>query len=63
MTKQEILEKSQFLDYIDIMKIFNCGRDKALSIIRGIKSVRDIARIKGKVAISDYEFWFNNLTL
>lgn len=65
MTKQEILETQQYLDYKDIMILFKprCGRDKALSIIRSIKSVRDIANIKGVVTVSDYEFWFNNFNL
>ena len=59
MTKVEILTERQFLNVADIMKVFDCGRDKAYSIIRGIKSVSDIARIKGKVTITDYEKWFN----
>ncbi len=59
MTKREIFETPQYLDYLDIMDLFKCGRDKALSIIRAIKSVSNIAGIKGKVTISDYEFWYN----
>lgn len=59
MTKVEILTNRQFLDTADIMKVFDCGRNKALSIIRGIKSVSDIAQIKGKVTVTDYEKWFS----
>lgn len=59
MTKKEIMETPQYLDYLDIMKIFKCGRDKAMSIIRAIKSKSDIAGIKGKVTTSDYETWFS----
>ena len=59
MTKQELLETPQCLDYLDVMKIFKCGRDKALSIIRSIKSFSDIAGVSGKVTTSDYQAWFN----
>lgn len=58
MTKVEILTNRQFLDTADIMKAFDCGRSKAQSIIRGIKAVSDIARIKGKVTVTDYESWY-----
>lgn len=59
MTKAEILTERQFLDVEDIRTAFDCGRSKAQSIIREIKSVSDIAKIKGKVTVTDYEKWFN----
>lgn len=61
MTKVEILTRPQFLNVADIMKAFDCSRGKAQSIIRGIKSVSDIAKIKGKVTVTDYEKWFNGV--
>lgn len=57
--EDEILSGQRVLDVDDIMKIFDCGRGKAQSIIRSIKSVSDIARCKGKVTVTDYEKWFS----
>ena len=48
-----------FYDKYDIMNMFKCGVDKAMAIIRAIKSVSDIAGIKGKVTITDYSAWYN----
>lgn len=48
MTKEELMNTPQFLDHIDIMNIFKCGREKALTVIRMIKSFSDIAGIKEK---------------
>lgn len=62
MTKAEILSNQQYLDTDDIKKAFDCGRSKAQSIIRGIKEVSDIAKIKGKVTVTDYEKWFNGVS-
>lgn len=59
MTKEELMNTPQFLDNIDIMNIFKCARNKALGIMRMIKSFSDIAGIKGKVTITDYEAWYN----
>ena len=61
MTKAEILSNRQYLDTVDIQKVFDCSRGKAQSIIRGIKSVSDIAKLKGKVTVTDYEKWFNGV--
>lgn len=58
MTKVEILTNRQFLNVADIMQVFDCSRGKAQSIIRAIKSVSDIAQLKGKVTVTDYEKWF-----
>ena len=41
------------------MNMFHCGVDKAMAIIRSIKSVSDIADMKGKVTITDYQAWLN----
>lgn len=60
MTKQELLKTPQFLDKIDIMKMFDCCEPKALSLIRSIKSVSDRAGLKGKVTITDYNEWYNH---
>ena len=59
MTKAQILTERQFLNTDDIMKVFDCKRGKAQSIIRCIKSVSDIACCKGKVTVTDYEKWYN----
>lgn len=59
MTKQELLSTPQYLGVEDIRKMFNCGRSKAEALIRGIKSVSDIAAMKGRVTISDYLRWYN----
>ncbi len=48
-----------YIDHIDIMNCFNCGRDKARGIIRAIKQTSDIAGISGKVTTTDFEKWFN----
>lgn len=48
-----------YYDKYDIMNMFNCGADKAMAIIRSIKSVSDSLKIKGKVTTTDYEAWFN----
>ena len=41
------------------MNIFDCCADRALAIIRSIKSVSDSLKIKGKVTKADYDAWFN----
>lgn len=48
-----------YLDKFDIMEMFDCGADKALSIIRSIKSVSDSLKLKGKVTPRDFELWYN----
>ena len=52
------MEKA-YLDKYDIMNIFDCCADRALAIIRSIKSVSDNLKIKGKVTKADYDAWFN----
>lgn len=52
--------EKMFYDYVDIMNMFGCGRDRAYAIIRAIKSVSDIAKLAGKVTITDFEKWFNS---
>lgn len=52
------MEKA-YLDKYDIMNIFDCCADRAMAIIRSIKSVSDSLKIKGKVTKADYEAWFN----
>lgn len=48
-----------FYDKYDIMKMFECGADKAMAIIRAIKNVSNIANLKGKVTVTDYQAWLN----
>lgn len=57
--KLTLIQTQQFLDWKDIQRMYQCGRNKALSLIRSIKSVSDIAELQGKVTISDYEAWYN----
>lgn len=57
MTKEEIMNTPQYLNKFDIMRIFDVGINKAMEIIWRIKQVSDIANIKGKVTIKDYELW------
>ena len=52
------MEKA-YLDKYDIMNIFDCCADRAMAIIRSIKSVSDSLKIKGKVTKADYDAWFN----
>ena len=59
MTKEELMATPQFLDKYDIMNIFKCGSDRAMAIIRGIKSVSDTLKLKGKVTLADYYAWYN----
>lgn len=54
----ERVEKA-YLDKYDIMNIFDCCADRAMAIIRSIKSVSDSLKIKGKVTKADYDAWFN----
>lgn len=42
-----------YYDKYDIMNMFHCGVDKAMAIIRSIKSVSDSLKIKGKVTTPD----------
>lgn len=53
------MEDKLYYDYLDIMKMFNCGRDRAYAIIRSIKSVSDSLNIKGRVTRNDYLAWYN----
>lgn len=57
MLRNEILETKQYFDVEDIKNIFACNKNIAYRIIREIKSVSDILRISGKVAIADYQRW------
>ena len=59
MTKVEILTERQFLTAEDLQKAYACGRDTARRLIRQIKAISDIAKIKGKVTVTDYDAWFN----
>ena len=59
MTKVEILTKQQFLTVADLQKVFDCGRCTATRVMREIKAKSDIAKIKGKVTVTDYDVWFN----
>lgn len=58
MTKVEILTERQFLTTADLRKVFDCGRNTAERLMREIKAKSDIAKIKGKITITDYEIWF-----
>ncbi len=53
------MEGKLYLDCIDIMDMFDCGKDKALSIIRSVKSVSDTCKIKGKITKPDFDKWYN----
>lgn len=53
------MEEKAYLDKDDIMKIFACGRDRALAIIRSIKTYSDSLKLKGKVTKNDYLAWLN----
>ena len=59
ITKEVLKKKRQFLNTQDIRDMFDCGTHKACHIITAIKSVSDIAGIRGKVTLSDYDAWFN----
>jgi len=49
--------EKRYLDFTDIMKLYNCGRNKALLIIRSIKVCSDTLNIKGRVTTYDLEYW------
>ena len=53
------MEEKAFMDKYDIMNLYSCGCDKAMAIIRSIKSVSDSLKIKGKVTKNDYLAWYN----
>mgnify|MGYP007002644732 CR=1 FL=1 len=53
------MEKKLFYDYLDIMEMFEEGKDRAYAIIRSIKTCSDIMHISGKVTVSDFDKWFN----
>lgn len=52
------MEKT-YLDYLDIMNLFGCGKDRARAIIRSIKAKSDTLKLKGKVTRVDFEVWYN----
>ena len=58
MTKVEILTERQFLTTTDLKTVFACGRNTAERLMREIKAKSDIAKIKGKITVTDYEIWF-----
>lgn len=58
MTKVEILTERQFLTTEDLRKAFDCGKSTAQKVMREIKAKSDIAKIKGKITITDYEIWY-----
>ena len=60
MTVQELRNEKQYLDKHDISEMFDCGRDKAIGIIRSIKKVSDTCKLKGKVTLNDFEKWKNS---
>jgi len=43
------------------MRIYDCGYNVAFRIMREIKAVSDIMKVKGKVTLSDYERWYNQI--
>ena len=59
MTKVEILTNRQFISTADLEKIFDCGTCTAQRIMREIKAKSDIAKLKGKVTVANYETWYN----
>lgn len=59
MDKVELMTNRQYLAVKDIAKIFDCSNGTAQRVMREIKAYSDIAKIKGKVTITDYEAWFN----
>lgn len=59
MTKVEILTERQFLTTADLKTVFSCGRNTAERLMREIKATSDIAKIKGKITVTDYEIWFS----
>ena len=59
MTKVEILTNRQFISTAYLEKIFDCGTCTAQRIMREIKAKSDIAKLKGKVTVTNYETWYN----
>lgn len=59
MTKVEILTERQFLTIADLRKVFDCGQNAAERLMREIKAKSDIAKLKGKITVTDYEIWFS----
>ncbi len=53
------MEGKLYLDHIDIMDMFDCGKDRALAIIRSVKSVSDTCKLKGKITRPDFDVWYN----
>lgn len=52
------IEKPILIGIADVQEMFGVGRNKALTIMRSIKQVSDIAHIKGKCTLSDYTAWY-----
>jgi len=61
MTKEELFNNAQYLSIKDLMRIYDCGYNVAFRIMREIKAVSDIMKVKGKVTLSDYERWYNQI--
>lgn len=61
MTKEELFNNAQYLSIKDLMRVYDCGYNVAFRIMREIKAVSDIMKVKGKVTLSDYERWYNQI--
>lgn len=46
-----------FYEAQDIMKIMQCGRNKAYEYIRAIKSISDVGETAGRVMVRDFNLW------
>ena len=59
MNIEKLFNGKAYADKEDFKREFNCGTDKAISIIRAIKSISNIANIKGRVVETDVILWLN----
>lgn len=50
----------RYYDVYDIMRIFDVSRSKAYDILAEIKVVSCILKVAGKVAVTDFEAWYNS---
>lgn len=58
MTREELLNSPQYLGISDVEKMFDCGTNRAIKIMREIKSKSDTLGVKGKCTMTDYEKWY-----
>lgn len=59
MRAEEVFAHKPYLDKLDIMNIYACGKNRAYAIMRAIHYVSNVLGMDNKVSEQDYYNWFN----